>query len=582
MADPRCRNLSLRPRRRRHASLLKLLGAVALMAAWALAADRAAAQQLIPPEAQPGQIEKRFQTPPVPRATPEPIIPEGERPLPPDQAEEITLTLSGIVVDGATVYTADQFTPLYEALLGQDVTLAQVYGIANAITTMYRNDGYILSRAIVPPQRISGGVVRIRVIEGYIDDVLIEGDVRGRRSLLEAYASRIMAARPLSAEVLERYLLLTEDLPGVTPQAVLTPSEDQPGASDLVIVLDDQEVDGFARIDNRGTKFNGPGQFWLGGGFNSMFGLYDRSTLRFITTSDTEELTFFEIGHEQQIGTEGTKLNLFHANTSSNPGHTLRELDVDSSIADFKIGLVHPFTRARAENVSLRGEFIFRNAETKILDDRLSKDQIRFIKLGVLYDSVDRWGGVNLLGLELNQGLDIFNASENGSSDLTRANGRSDFTKFEFIASRLQRVSRRWSLLGTFVSQYAMSQLLASEEFGLGGERCGRGYDPSELVGDHGACLLLELRFGDRLETETLAGYQFYGFYDIGSVWRIGPTGGEDNQASLASAGLGVRFNLTQHFSGSLEVAQPLTREVGARSFDADSPRGFFVLAARF
>ena len=521
----------------------------------------------------------------MPRAIPEIVIPKGERSLPLDQAEQIRMVLSGVTVDGSTVYADKDLAPLYEAYLGREVSLSNVLGIANAITAKYRNDGYILSRAILPPQRITDGIVRITINEGFINEVLIEGKVRGRRSLLEAYANKIRNSRPLAAKDLERYLLLIDDLPGVTPKAVLTPAKDEPGASDLVIVITDKPTDGFVRIDNRGTKYNGPVQYWLGTGINSLFGGYERTTGRFITSDDSKELIYLEFGHEQQIGTEGVKLNLFLARTDSEPdfGKSLiQRLNIVSRSDLLKIGASRPMIRSRAKNLSLSGEFVVRNTETTILNQRLSRDRIRLVTLQALYDSADRSAGINQLDLKLSQGLNFFGATENRSKDLSRQNGRNDFTKFEFNASRLQRINNGLSLHVSFTSQIALSKMLSSEEFGIGGESCGRAYDPSELLGDHGACFLSELRFDDRPDSVFFKGYQIYGFHDFGRVWRKDP-GALANRSSLASAGVGVRFNITNHLSGSLEIAKPLSKGVGAKRLaDAHSPRGFFNLTARF
>ena len=47
-----------------------------------------------------------------------------------------------------------------------------------AVTTQrYDADGYILSNAFVPPQTNSGGMVHIRVIEGYIKHIRWSGDL---------------------------------------------------------------------------------------------------------------------------------------------------------------------------------------------------------------------------------------------------------------------------------------------------------------------------------------------------------------------------------------------------------------------
>ena len=557
--------------------------ACVLSALTALPAAIAMAQSItLSPSTESGQIEQSLQAPPAPQATHEGPVFEGDRRVPPDEAGELTLVLSSVAVEGSTVYADEDLAYLYEERLGQEVALAEVFKIAEAITAKYRNDGYVLSRAVVPPQTIADGVVRIRIVEGYISEVRIEGEVSGQRSLMDAYAAKLKGSRPLSIRDLERYLLLLDDLPGITSRAVVGPAKDTPGASDLVILVKEKPVDGFVRVDNRGSEFNGPGRFWLGTGFNSLAGAHERTTARLVTAGKSgKELTYLQVGHERQIETEGKKLYLQLTHTNSEPGHTLRALEIESKSQSFRVGVTDPLIRSRARNVSLHADFVVRNSETTIFGNRLSKDRIRFISLGALYDSADRFGGINQLGLDLDQGTSILGASKEGSTDLSREKGRADFTKIRLTASRLQRLGGRWSLLASFTSQLALSKLLASEEFGVGGERCGRAYDPSEATGDEGACLLAEVRYGHNLRAKGLAGYQIYGFYDVGGVWRKDP-GALKRRAELSSAGLGVRFNFTERLSGAFEAAWPQTREVDSRAIGVDSRRGFFTLTARF
>ncbi|EME69056.1 hemolysin activation/secretion protein [Paramagnetospirillum caucaseum] len=50
------------------------------------------------------------------------------------------------------------------------------------------------------------------------------------------------------------------------------------------------------------------------------------------------------------------------------------------------------------------------------------------------------------------------------------------------------------------------------------------------------------------------------------------------------SAGIGIRFGLTDYFSGSLEIDKPLTRPVSANlpGGKGKEPRLFFSISARY
>ncbi|MEJ0071663.1 MAG: POTRA domain-containing protein [Pseudomonadota bacterium] len=164
--------------------------------------------------------------------------------------------------------------PAWQDLIGREISLLDLYGVATKITRQYRNDGYVLSRALVPAQRIEGGVVRLDVIEGYVGRVTIRGEV-SRESLLRGYADKITGSRPLQIRELERYLLLMDDLAGATVSSVLEPLPGETGAAELTIEMSQKMVDMFGTMDNRGTRYIGPFQSSLGGRLNSALGFYE-------------------------------------------------------------------------------------------------------------------------------------------------------------------------------------------------------------------------------------------------------------------------------------------------------------------
>ncbi len=127
--------------------------------------------------------------------------------------------------------------------------------------------------------------------------------------------------------------------------------------------------------------------------------------------------------------------------------------------------------------------------------------------------------------------------------NLSRANGESNFTKINIDATRSQSLGGKWGLQLGFSGQYSFSELLSSQEFGFGGSQYGRGYDSSEITGEHGAAFKVELQYADQSQWPILESYQLYSFYDIGKVWQSSTLPGEESHESAASAGVGLRFN---------------------------------------
>ena len=531
-------------------------------------------------QAAPDRFIKSREVPHQPQSTIIQVEPDTMVPLFPEELKKVKFKLKRLLIQESTVYKNRQFFHLYRNFLGKQITLEHIYRIADAITKKYRNAGYILSKAIVPPQKIDDGVVRVNILEGSIDRVRVQGRLAGPKMLLNAYRKRLLNSRPLHAKDLERYLLLIDDLPGVSVKSVLTPSKDRPGTSDLTLILENKPFDAHAGADNRGTKFNGPFQLFAGVSENSFLGFYERIGLQGVMTSNPDELLYINGFYEVPVTNEGTMFNLSGSVSNSKPGSSLEVFNVEGETFTFSLGFTHPFIRSRGENLRANLGYTHRNTQTDILGTLDSEDRLRILDLGVVYDYADRFHGINLISFNISQGINILDATEPGSLNLSRSQGKSDATKISGKLQRLQQLAPSWMLMGSATWQYSFEKLLASEEFGIGGLGYGRAFDPSEITGDQGLGIKLELQKAFQLRKKFLRNLQAYAFIDYGSVWNRAPTPTGARQQELTSVGLGTRFNLTKYLSGYVEIAKPLGREVAAEG--NKDPRVFFSLSARY
>ena len=558
--------------RRLRALLAALSGAPFVLLAAGLWAG-ALAQQA-PGAVSPGQLEDRFDDRTRLRGPTKPEIERPEVPALPPPVEEKAFLLTGIEIIGSTVYAPTRFVAFYEGLLARQVTLADIETVARKITDLYERDGYVLSQATVPEQDVSLGVVSIRIVEGFIGEVLIEGQVEGSESLLRAYANKITADRPTRLSIMERYVLLIEDLPGVSVRPLLEPVNGNTGEYKLILDLTHDTLQGFVQVDNRGSRSVGPIQLWAGATANSVLGLYETSRVRFITTPQTEELLFFDFAHTQTVGAEGMTVTVAGSYSDSEPGFDLKSRDIDSSGTRLEIQGAYPVVRSRLLDVYVTGRITFRDSEETERSARSFDDSLRVVRLGATVSFDDAAEGRNWVSAEISQGLDILGASGSDSPSLSRPGASPEFTKVTLDYSRYQKVWNNVAVLLTATGQKSSGTVLSAEEIGLGGERFGRAYDPSEITGKDGAAGRIELQYDGSLADSLLSQYQFYGFYDIGAVWADVPAG----RQSLASAGFGVRGQFQHGLFGYVELAKPLTRLVAAERAGGDNPRVFFVL----
>lgn len=523
---------------------------------------------------------------PMPDIMPEVTVKELRIQEAPPGAENIRMELKSIRLEGVSAYSEADLRPVYESRLGQTITLADLYMIANELTRKYRNDGYILTQVVVPPQTIEGGNPRLQVVEGYLGKVSVQGNNDSAENLIRSYAGHINADGPLNVRDLERGMLLINDLPGVTARGVLSPSPSQAGAADLLIIVERDPFDALLSIDNYGSRFLGPVQLTAAGSLNNMLKQNERITAQIAGAPGNgdmhSELMYYSLDYKQPVFHYGTMLELFASRTDTEPGYTLEEFDVEGKSEFYSVGLEHPFIRSRATNLYGRLNFDWRDVRSENNLEPTRRDHIRAVRAGGRFEFLDRLlgVGVNSVDVEVSQGVGIFGASDAGDSNLSRPDGEPNFTKFNAEIQRLQRIMNGVNLFVATHGQWSDDPLLSSEEFGVGGVVYGRGYDPSEIVGDDGIAGKLELQWENPLTWSLVDSYQLYGFYDIGKVWNQDATTSSLKKQSLASTGFGIRTDFPGDAHADFMVAFPLTRDVETTG-DQDA-RVFVSLSKKF
>jgi hemolysin activation/secretion protein len=524
----------------------------------------------------PGKIRERIQRPEErPKA-----VEEIEAPaVAPDRRAAVgrPFRLIGAEIVGSTVYPPARLADFYEPYLGHEISLAEVETITEAITEQYRKDGYFLSRAVAPPQSVEFGVLRIRIIEGFVEEVRFSGDRPGRPALFEAWSRRITAERPLRLGTLERSLLLMADVPGLTVRPNVRPIDADQGAYRLEVGLDHAPAGGFLTLDNRGTTTVGPLQSYGGVNLDSALGLLERTHLAGFTVPPTpEELLYFEFQQTHILNSLGTQGWFFASRSSVDIGEAGTASKENSFGTRLLLGFSHPVLRSRDHNLYLTLKLdafeADKNSMFEVFDDRL-----RVMRLGTTYSTSDAFDGNSWLNLELSRGLDILGATGRDSALTSRVGGRADFLKATVDLTRTQALAGDWNLLIAGISQWSPHTLLSSEEFAVGGARFGRAYDPADISGSQGVAGVVELQYDVPLALPVLKSVQLYGYYDLGAVWGAGFT-----RASMASAGGGVRFSLPRFLEGGLEIVKPLTRSASPGEDTGHDPRIFFSLRARF
>ena len=540
--------------------------------ALALAAGAAAQTPATPPLVPTPQVVPRATdiVPPKPRVS-RPDVPEQPGPPPELGKPEEDIRVDVVryaVADDAPAELRAALPQLTEKFTGKDRAFEDLVAAAAEVTRFLQRDlGYYLGYAYLPEQTPEGGVIRIAVLEGRLDKVILEwkDGLPVDRDVVEAYLARLVPGSILRVRDVERVVFLVNDLRGITTRFEVRAGS-TPGTASLVVTPRAESVwSGRADFDSNGSRYLGVYEF---GGLiqrASPFGRGDGFTANALV-STTGGMAFALVSYNTPIGGDGFKVGFSLSGVRYQLDKDIFALDLNGTASTANAYALYPVVRSRNLNLFTVGAY-----EHKMYVDRQqavgfeTRKNVDTVAIGTTGDFRDSFlkGGVNTYELNLVSGRVNYPDGRPGSLD-----DAPNFTKVGFGFTRLQdvvtgRVLAYLALRG----QVAQKNLDTTEQYRLGGPDAVRAYAPGEGTGDSGAIGTIELRllppedwFG-RIAREMVAAV----FYDAGYVrFRTDPkppAGGlvVPNSDTFTAAGIGLAWVRPNEYSLRFSLAKPIS-----------------------
>lgn len=537
-------------------------------------------------QAQPVPPPASIQAPPIQRMLP-PVLPSvaapsGELSLtaPPNNAPDQMVRVVGAPrVVGASLPSNAAVDDQIAALSGPSVSLRAIEAARIALLKRYRDDGYPL--VSIQATLRADGALTFRVYEGRIVDVKLDArngqDIGPAGTQILRFLRRLTEGTgPVTASDLERYVLLAQDVPGISLQAVLKPSDTDPGAITLIASVDRSPVTGLYTADNRAYPLTGPYQGLAVVSLNSFTSLGERTELSLYHTFNGTQI-FGQAAVEAFAGSSGLRIRLYGGAGNVTPTGFLENLGYNGFTTVAGAQVIYPLIRAREQTLNIIGSF-------DILDSVItttaagirtpaSKDSLRVVRAGADYALRDIWVGderpaINSIIFRLSQGILGLGATHSTATP-ARLGEKIGFTKVAGEISRNQTLFSPWngasvSFLGLFAGQGSGDILPPAEKFYLGGNRYTRGYYVGQVSGDSAVALTAELQLTTSAEVSLFGesfdiGQQYYLFYDYGRAWQNLRT---DPDKETKSFGLGARVQLTRRVEVDIEGVRRISRNV--------------------
>ncbi|MEG3931089.1 MULTISPECIES: ShlB/FhaC/HecB family hemolysin secretion/activation protein [unclassified Microcoleus] len=519
------------------------------------------------PPTEPDPNRDRFLQP-APQPSPEPpqapptVAPPSRSPVPPT-LPNTPIEVQKIQVVGSTILSQDEINALVNPLEGRSTTLEQLKQIADKITEIYLNRGYITSRAVLPPQTITAGVVQIQVIEGKLARIEVEGTKRLHPSYIRSRI-RLGAGMPLSTASLEDQLRLLRVDPLFDNVEASLRAGDNEGESILIVRV--SEANPFQptfSIDNYSPPSVGSERLGVSLRHRNITGNGDELAAAYYRSLGDSDV--FDFSYRVPLNAMNGTLQLRAApNRNSIVQPPFNRADISGKSHLFEVSYRQPLRRTPIEEFALSAGFTYQTGRTFVAGepvpfgigpDSNGVTTTSAIKLGQDYIRRDPQGAWAVRS-QFTIGTSLFDATQNEGSD---PDGQ--FLSWLGQLQRVQRLNDKHLLILQADLQLSANSLLPSQQFVIGGGQSLRGYRQNVRSGDNGFRVSIEDRITLQRDASGNPKLQLAPFLDAGTVWNVANNPNTlTNQTFLAGLGLGVIWEPIQRVNLRVDYAFPLVR----------------------
>ena len=526
------------------------------------------------PTLEPGENQAPTQPSPTPTPTTEPSTQ--------------TIPVKTIKVTGSTVFGSQQLNPIVQPYEGRTLTLEQLREVADKITQLYLDQGYITSRAILTNQVIPpDGVVEIAVIEGSLEDIQVEGTRRVKPGYIRSRV-QLGTSKPLNTGKLEDQLRLLRADPLFENVEASLRAGTGVGQSILIVrVVEADPFEGSVGIDNYSPPSVGSERLGLNLLYRNLTGYGDEIAASYYHTT-TSGADSFDFSYRIPLNAMNGTLQLRAAPSRNKiTQEPLNIFDIRGESQLYEMSFRQPLIRSPREELALSLGFTYQEGQTFLFGspspfgigpDENGVSSTRVIKFGQDYLRRDVKGAWSLRSL-FSFGIGALGATTN--PDPIPDGG---FVSWLGQIQRVQILNEDNFLIVGADIQLTPDSLLPSQQFVIGGGQSLRGYRQNLRSGDNGVRFSVEDRITLQRNEAGASIFQLAPFFDAGVVWNKSNNPNNQflpSQRFLAGIGLGIIWEAQPGLSLRVDYGYPLIK-VDDRGDNAQDQGFYFSVRYQF
>lgn len=455
---------------------------------------------------------------------------------------------------------------LERARFGSSMSVDELHQVADALTMFVRNLGFVFHTIYLPPQRVEGGLVELRLQEGVLGSV----HVINSTSIADEHFARVFE------DQLGQVLYgpsIEDDVQGLKAQGGVSvfpfySRGVKAGEARLNLKVDKTRKRSFSlKLDNYGSASSGEHRLIAQYSEYQLTGRHDRLSLAVLRSVDEVANTYGNINYTLPFAGLDYSWDVSASNNQFEVGDRFAALGLQGAASTVASGVSryikhHPKNRSR-----VRLGIYERRNNLDLVDDNASTEVSRELSraASLLWAKDKQWS-------ESGTALNVFAEFSHGEYEIGER--AASFNKLDlsgFIAKGAGSGRLRNLLQMSFRGQYSDTVLPSIEAFSLTGVYGVRGFEPGRFSADNALMASLEWRLPALLTFSAEQSWHIEPY--LVADWASGTKDNSDgnrDEANFSSAGVGLRLGLGRHLSAQVTAAKALDGEINTNKVEGD------------
>ena len=508
--------------------------------------------------------EPEFPAPQAPQPPPaSPLQQTPPTPVPGDIRPGIagTIRVDRFEFEGNTAFSDRELAEVTQQFAGRDITFAELIAAEGAVTQKYVAAGYINSGAVIPANQTfprSGGVVKIRIVEGGLDEIAISGN---RRLTANYVRSRLERAtrRPLNRDRLLEALQLLQLDPLIANISAELQAGSRPENSRLEVRI--KEADSFSgEVFADNNRSPSVGSFRRGIRINqgNLLGFGDGLEVSYANTDGSNEINgSYTVPVNPRNGTIRLAAGAASTNIIEEP---FDAAGIEGKSRTYELTYRQPIVEKPDRTLALGVTLSRQESDTSLLGEGFAlsaganeRGETRVSAVRFFQEYVQRNSRqVIAARSQFSLGTNFLGATTNDSGPDSR------FIAWRGQAQYVRLLAPETLLIVRSDIQLADRPLLSLEQIGIGGVQSVRGYRQDLLLTDSGAIASAEVRIPIWRVPKVKGLLQIAPFIDFGVGWNHSGENSNSDSDKLLGAGLGLVWQMGDRLNVRLDYGIPL------------------------